>query len=129
MSTLEGLNRENSETIGFVIAAVFCAAISKEELRGWAVSVIGANEVDAVPQYVFELADFNERLPQLFKIVGFVPHWTHTEDENLALHGIAFKRKREVYNPPVPAEVALAKLQQNPHVETRFRKTFPFIDF
>lgn len=129
MSTLEGLDRENSETIGFVVAAVFSAAISKEELREWATTVIGANDVDAVPQYIFDLADFNERLPHLFKLIGFTPGWKHTQDEEQALYGIAFRRKRDVYDSPVPAEIAFEALAKNPRVEALFRKTFPFIDF
>ena len=49
-----------------------------------------------------------------------------SEDETLALNGIAYLRGFDVYDGP-PKELALAALRENPHVLEKFRRVFPFV--
>ena len=124
-----GLTRESSETIGFVLTSVMCSAIDLEELGDWCYQVIGQLEVEQVPGYVFDLMEYKGTLAGLYKVVGFVPSWTHSDEEVDALYGVAVKRGRDTDDWPITSEAALSALAKCPGIEERFRKTFPFISF
>jgi hypothetical protein len=94
--TSDGLHKNDSEKIGFVITALFYSA---------------------------------GRLADIYKVVGFVPHWEHDDGDVAALFGIAVKRKRERSDWPVPPDVALQELAKRPAIEQQFRETFPFIEY
>jgi hypothetical protein len=85
--------------------------------------------VDSLPPYIFDLATFDDVPAEIFRVIGFVPHWEHTEDDDAALFGIAVKRNRQRSEWPVPPGVALQKLAANPGLDQRFRETFPFISY
>jgi hypothetical protein len=119
------LTKENSATIGFVVSCIFTGAIDKQELRAWADHVLMTTETS--PLYIVDLSTFDEPLTHLFKIIGFVPHSGLSDEEKVALAGIAFMRGHEQFEPLPTREEALAALARYPQVLTRFRETFPFI--
>jgi hypothetical protein len=120
---------ENSETIGFVASCLFASAIDVSELHDWCVYVIGQNDVGSIPSYLLDLMDFDQPLAHLYKVIGFVPVWNHTDDEANALYGIAIQRGRELFDPPISKQSALASLKRSSAIVERFRRTFPFIKY
>jgi len=119
------LTKDNSTSIGFVVACIFAGAIDKQELRAWADHVLVS--ADSCPPYVMDLSTFDEEFYHIFKVIGFVPHCDLTSDEKNALVGIAFAREREQFEPVPSREQALAALAAHLSVLARFRDTFPFI--
>lgn len=125
---LNGLIKGDSDTLGFVIASLYSGAIKNEDLRTWAIGIIRDNEVDDIPDYIFELADFNDRRTTLSKLIGFSYGWKSTKSQRNALYGIALKKGEDLGEECLP-KVALEALKKHPEVEERFRETFPFIEF
>lgn len=129
MGKSKGLDKEDNDQIGFVIAALFCSALSLDELHKWCFELISAKNPAELPSYIFDLADFKGTPAEVFNTIGFAPVWKHTADDRAALFGIAVKRKRERYEWPVHPDLALKRLAQNPAIEHRFRETFPFVEY
>lgn len=125
---LKGLTKGDSDTLGFVIASLYSGAINNEDLRKWAIEIIRDNEVDNIPGYIFELADFDDRRTALPRVIGFSYGWKSTKSQRNALYGIALKKGEDLGEECLP-KVALEALKKHPEVEKRFRETFPFIDF
>lgn len=125
---LDGLTKEDHDVIGFIIDALFSNAINKEELREWAMGIIRDNDVTDIPDYIFDLADFDEAGFHIYKVIGFVCDWKCTKSQSQALYGIALKRGKDLGEECTP-KAALKALEKHPEVEQRFRETFPFIDF
>lgn len=123
------ITRDKSDDIGFVITSLFCSAISLAELHGWCYEVIERLEPEDLPAYIFELSKFEGKLASVFKVVGFVPSWAHTEDDEAALCGVGMDRGGERLEWPISREAALAALHRNPGIVKRFRSTFPFIAY
>ncbi len=121
------LTKDNSVTIGFVVACLFAGAISKGELRAWTDHIFAST--DSQPTYLVDLCTFDEPLSHIFKVIGFVPHCDLSESEEDALVGIAYARGHSRFEPEPTREQALASLRIHPEVLTRFRATFPFIEF
>lgn len=126
-----GLIKENSDTLGFVFDCLFSGVINKKEVNLWAEKVIGENEVKDLPDYIFDLIDYNGTAIYLSKLVGFDPIWKHTKSQDMALYGIRLKRGKSLRKDDVSfnAEQALKALEKHPEIEKLFRETFPFIDF
>jgi hypothetical protein len=120
------LEKENSTTIGFVVASLFAGAIDKAELRAWADHVLATNEL--CPLYVVDLSTFDQMPADVFNVIGFVPHCDLVDSEEDALVGIAYARGRNRFEPIPTKEQALKLLRLHPQVLARFRVTFPFID-
>ncbi len=129
MSGVIGLTRDSSETIGFVLTSLFCSAIDLEELKEWCNHVIGQLEVGEPPGYLFDLAEYNGTLAKIDGVLGFVPSWRHSDEDEVALYGIAARRGADMFDWPIEREAALAALAGCPQIEARFRQTFPFISF
>ena len=121
------LTKDNSATIGFVVASLFAGAISKAELRAWTDHIFAIT--DSQPTYLVDLCTFDEPLSHLFKVIGFVPHCDLSDLEGDALVGIAFARGHSRCEPEPTREQALAILKLHPQILTRFHDTFPFIEF
>ena len=124
-----GLTRDDSSLIGFVVSSLFCSAIDLEEFRDWVYEVIRTREAAELPGYMFDLADFDGPAADLSSIIGFVPSWDGSRQQEGALYGIAAKRGRERYEWPVPKVKALRLLEQHPEIEEKFRKTFATIKY
>jgi hypothetical protein len=121
------LTKDDSATIGFVVACLFAGAIDVRELRSWAEHVLTAS--DACPTYVIDLSTFDQPLFHIYRLIGFVPSSALTDSERVALVGIAAARGRDPFEPVPTKEQALAALAAQRHLLTRFRATFPFIHF
>jgi len=119
------LARDDSATIGFVVACLFRDAINLEELRAWADHVLLS--APAYPNYITELSLFDGYLKDIYQVIGFVPSRGLSASQALAVVGIAFARGREPFDPPAPHSEALAALRQHPEVLSEFRSTFPFL--
>lgn len=122
-----GLSRESSETIGFVLSSLFCSAIDLKELRDWCYLIIDQLDTEKTPAYLYDLAEYNGTLAKIDAVLGFVPTWKHTDEDEDALFGIAAARGFDAFDWPIEREVALTALAARPQVADRFRRTFPFI--
>lgn len=129
MASERDLSRENSERIGFVMTSLLCSAIDLEELKEWCYHIIGELDAGAAPGYLFDLLEYNGVLAGIYRSLGFVPSWKHSDEDTSALYGIAVKRRKARYEWPIEPEAALAALARQPQIAARFRETFPFIDF
>ncbi|MBZ2188662.1 hypothetical protein K8B33_15910 [Alcanivorax sp. JB21] len=124
-----GLTKEDSETIGFVVASLFSSAIDTGELREWAVLTVGEMDVSEMPGYLLDLMEFDGPLSSVYRIVGFDPVWNRSDDEDLALTGLAIKRNKKIYDMPASPDAIQQSLSENHEVEEMFRRIFPFINF
>lgn len=126
---MNGFDEFSDKLIGFVLACLFCGAVDEAELRGWcALAIAGADDAEA-PYYMYELMDFDDELYKIYKVIGYVPSWEYTSDEDFALYGIAVRRGVGLFDAPLFAEEAVKKLDSSPHVEKIFRNIFPFVIF
>lgn len=71
--------------------------------------------------------DFNDEIFKIYTVIGYVPHWRHSESDEYALYGIGIRRGIETYGMPITPRKALAHLEASPHIESIFGKVFPFI--
>ena len=121
------LTKDDSATIGFVVACLFAGAIDIQELRSWADHVLATS--DACPTYITDLSTFDQPLFHIYRLIGFVPNSGLTDSERVALVGIAAARGRDPFEPLPTKEQSLAALAAQRHLPARFRATFPFIHF
>jgi hypothetical protein len=129
MADTTGLTRESSETIGFVLTSLCSSAINLDELNDWCYHVIGQLELGQPPAYLFDLAEYKDSLPGIYRVLGFSPHWNGSAEDEAAIYGIATRRGAEPFDWPLEPDAALAALARNPALEAHFRQTFPFIVF
>lgn len=127
MQVTRGLTRERSDTIGFVLACLFSSAIDREELREWSFHVIVELDASSTPSYLFDLGDTDGSPAAIYRLLGFVPSWKHSDLQRLALLGLAITRGRSRVDWPVSASEAMAALRAHPEIQERFRLEFPFI--
>jgi hypothetical protein len=128
-TSLTGLTVDDSEKIRFVVACLFSSTISQAEPRSWCLHTIQELDTSKIPSYLYKLAEFDEPLARVFQIIGFVPHWHHTDDERSALFGIVVNRGASRNEWPVDAVHTLKTLAENLSVEQRFRREFPFVQY
>ncbi|WP_433566847.1 hypothetical protein ACQP1O_17660 [Nocardia sp. CA-151230] len=125
--TVTGLTQEDSGTIGFVLSCLFNEAIEMPELRRWCEHVIITNEIQDIPQCMFDLVSVDDDPGRVSEIIEFAPDEI-TKQEDDALYGIAFQRGRDVFDPPLSPAEAQRTLLTRPDVLQRFRAVFPFIE-
>ncbi|WP_256574113.1 MULTISPECIES: hypothetical protein [Pseudomonas] len=123
MNSIE-LGSFNDELMAFVITCLFCGAISKEELNVWCAQALSLNKA---PSYLYDLMDFHDEIFKVYKVIGYVPHWEHSDDDEYALYGVAARRGFEPYDMPLTPNEALAHLEASPDIESVFREVFAFI--
>lgn len=124
--TVTGLTQEDEHTVGFVLSCYFTEAIDLAELRKWCEHVIITNEMQDIPQYMFDLVSIDS-IGEICSIIGFSPSGVSWQEDE-ALYGIAFGRGRDVFDPPLGPAEAKRALQTRPDVLQRFRDVFPFIE-
>jgi hypothetical protein len=127
MNRLFGITKENSEELGFVITSLFCSAINLDELHEWCYEIIRETDIQKLPPYIMELANFEEKLAKIFNVIGFVPTWKHDDLDEAALCGIAMSRGVRRVEWPFSEEVARAALNDRQAILQRFRETFNFL--
>ena len=121
---MNGLTRENSSTIAFVVNCYLSNSISTDELQQWAIQIM--ESIEACPDYIAELLSFDAPRFHIYKTIGFSPGRSFTSQENEAIFGIAYLRNREVFDGPT-REHAINSLHMNQTILTEFRTAFPFI--
>lgn len=122
------LTKDNCEDIGFVRVCLLAGVVSFDEFKQWLFWVVENEE--EVPSYFWDLIDLKEKFEfKPLKVMGFNPYWLHNDDEDDALDGIGYKRRPDFRSDVTSRIDALQKLASNPHIEERFKTTFPFIDF
>lgn len=125
---MKGLSRENPSLIGFVVDCRASSAITFEEFIEWCFYMI--KQYDDLPTYMYYLVDC-KNLSEVREVIGFNVFPDINEKESEAVWGIAAKRGVDIeerYERMITRKKALKRLEQYPHIEKRFRETFPFID-
>ncbi len=84
--------------------------------------------IEDIPFYIFDLADLDEEIDNIYNIIGFVSSYSLSKLRRNALTGIAFLRGIDVYDPPVSKEKALKALKKHPEIYQKFRHFFPFVE-
>ena len=121
---MNGLTRENSSTIAFIVNCYLSNSISTDELQQWATRIMESAE--ACPDYIVELLSFDAPRLHIYKTIGFSPSRSFTNQEDEAILGITYLRNREVFDGPT-RESAIKSLHMNQTILAEFRTAFPFI--
>jgi|KBSMisStaDraftv2_1062788.scaffolds.fasta_scaffold1918469_2 hypothetical protein len=122
---MSGLTRDDSSTIGFVLACYLAGAIDTAELQEWAEQVMATSE--DYPGYIVDLREFSGPKAHVFRLVGFTPSPELTETDYFALSGIAFRRGVRQSDGPGEA-TARSALGQRPLILATFLRLFPDIN-
>lgn len=117
--------RYNDELMGVVLACLFCEAISKAEFQIWCAQ---STTLENAPYFLYDLMEFDGEIFKIYQIIGSVPYWEHSDDEEYALYGIAVRRGMKPYDMPLSVDETLEKLDAAPTVEQEFRQAFGFIE-
>ncbi|MBH2057045.1 hypothetical protein I7J22_05335 [Neisseria meningitidis] len=120
--------KEDSDDLGFAIKCLFSQSIDSNEFKLWIEQVIRDMSIEDIPFYIFDLADLDEEIDNIYNIIGFVSSYSLSKLRRNALTGIAFLRGIDVYDPPVSKEKALKALKKHPEIYQKFRHFFPFVE-
>ncbi|CBN87791.1 hypothetical protein [Neisseria lactamica] len=120
--------KEDSDDLGFAIKCLFSQSIDLNEFKLWIEQVIRDMPIDDIPFYIFDLADLDEEIDNIYNIIGFVSSYSLSKLRRNALTGIAFLRGIDVYDPPVSKEKALKALEKHPEIYHKFKRFFPFVE-
>lgn len=122
---MSGLTRDDSSTIGFVLACYLAGAIDITELHEWAERVMVTSA--EYPGYIVNLREFSGPKAHVFRLVEFTPSPGLTETDYFALSGIAFRRGVQQLDGP-GAATAMSALGQRPLILATFLRLFPDIN-
>lgn len=122
----ERTDRYSDELLGFVITCLFCEAIDRSELQSWCAGFLGA---EGAPDFLYDLIEFDEPIFKIYKVIGYVPNWSHSKNEEYALYGIALLRGTVPSDMPLSAAEMLDELARLPAIQHMFRKVFPSVVF
>ncbi len=122
-----GLVQGDSSLIGFVERCLYNSAIEDKDIRDWSMRMVV--QYDELPTYMYDLLDFKKEDYNLHELINFSIGWGFPEKDKEALYGLAYKRGFEPYDCPLTKEEAIKRLEECPHIEKKFRETFPFIEF
>ena len=120
--------KEDSDDLGFAIKCLFSQSIDLNEFKLWIEQVIRDMPIEDIPFYIFDLADLDEEIDNIYNIIGFVSSYSLSKLRRNALTGIAFLRGIDVYDPPISKEKALKALEKYPEIYQKFQHFFPFIE-
>ena len=120
--------KEDSDDLGFAIKCLFSQSIDLNEFKLWIEQVIRDMPIEDIPFYIFDLADLDEEIDNIYNIIGFVSSYSLSKLRRNALTGIAFLRGVDVYDPPVSKEKALKALEKHPEIYQKFQHFFPFVE-
>lgn len=122
------VNKGDGEDIGFSTICLISGVITFTEFKDWIYYII--DKSNDVPSYFYEILDTNKKSEYILgagEVIGFYPDWDATADELNALDGIGYKRFADFQSDASSKQSAATALIRNPHVENRFKATFPFI--
>lgn len=117
------ITRENSDDLGFVLAALTCQAITMPEFSEWVSFVI---ENFDYPEEFLDLWEA-EYVTDVFRTLRFTPTLADHQDVGIALYGIAYSRFGRLFEAPVSRIEAREALSRRDDVRRRFWETFPFL--
>ncbi|HFC8514665.1 TPA: hypothetical protein ACFRHS_000036 [Neisseria lactamica] len=120
--------KEDSDDLEFAIKCLFSQSIDLNEFKLWIEQVIRDMPIEDIPFYIFDLADLDEEIDNIYNIIGFVSSYSLSKLRRNALTGIAFLRGIDVYDPPVSKEKALKALEKHPEIYHKFKRFFPFVE-
>ncbi|ADY99190.1 TPA: hypothetical protein ACFM5D_000516 [Neisseria meningitidis] len=120
--------KEDSDDLEFAIKCLFSQSIDLNEFKLWIEQVIRDMPIEDIPFYIFDLADLDEEIDNIYNIIGFVSSYSLSKLRRNALTGIAFLRGIDVYDPPVSKEKALKALEKYPEIYQKFQHFFPFVE-
>ena len=120
--------KEDSNDLEFAIKCLFSQSIDLNEFKLWIEQVIRDMPIEDIPFYIFDLADLDEEIDNIYNIIGFVSSYSLSKLRRNALTGIAFLRGIDVYDPPVSKEKALKALEKYPEIYQKFQHFFPFVE-
>jgi hypothetical protein len=123
---MDGLTKDDSSVIAFVVACFFAGAIDTPQLNEWAerIKVSSAH----YPNYIVDLREFvDPAKSHIYRSIGFVPSEGPTDLERIALSGIARLLGNNPLDAP-PADEAASALRQCPSIMAAFKQHFPSID-
>lgn len=104
-------------------------AIRFDEFKYFLYFLIKNYEVDELPVFIWELIDLDEeRISDIYQIIGFVPSSNLSDSERNAIYGITIKRFGSFFDMPISEKQAIQSLEQNPQILVRFKNMFPFIE-
>ncbi|GAA0398495.1 hypothetical protein GCM10009133_04160 [Cocleimonas flava] len=122
------VGKNDCDDVGFAKACLVSGILDFNEFKQWIYHVIEIQK--DVPLYFWDILDIENKFDfKPLSVMGFNPYWKHTKIEDYALEGIGYKRRDDFVSDAVPREKALKALEENPHIERRFRELFPFIDW
>ena len=121
---MKGLTHENCDEIGFVVSCFICGAINRDELRGWAEHIMVSR--DEYPLYIVDLYDFNDSVPNIYEIIGFIPSNEYSPEEEVTFDQLAFDRHGIANDNCREADLDSTKYQ-SANLLTRFKEVFSFI--
>ncbi|MCQ3032004.1 hypothetical protein NLO88_15195 [Pseudomonas syringae] len=114
----------SDQLMAFVITCLFCGALSKEEFNTWCAQAVSLREA---PEYLYDLMTFDEAIFRVYKVIGYVPLWAHSESDEHALYGIAVLRGLNPCDMPLTASKALGQLEASTNIKELFNRVFDFI--
>ena len=120
--------RDDCEDLGFATECLVGGVISFDEFKNWLYELIKI--MDDFPVYLYDILDVDSEFDytlRSYELIGFTPYWKKSSKEELALDGIGYKRQLDFSSDLSSKDSALQALLENPHIEERFRLTFPFI--
>ncbi|HEZ6779543.1 TPA: hypothetical protein WI781_000864 [Neisseria meningitidis] len=88
--------KEDSDDLGFAIKCLFSQSIDLNEFKLWIEQVIRDMPIEDIPFYIFDLADLDEEIDNIYNIIGFVSSYSLSKLRRNALTGIAFLRGIDV---------------------------------
>lgn len=121
--------KHDSEDLAFSLDCLFYQAITIDEFKLWLYIVLRDTNIESLPNYFFDLVNFDKDLFHITNIIGFVPHEKLSEEERKAICGIAYLRNvRSLYDIGVDRAVAIKALERHSNISEQFNKFFPFIE-
>jgi hypothetical protein len=123
---MDGLTKDDSSVIAFVVACYFTGAIDTPELNEWAETIMVSSA--HYPNYIVDLREFVDPTKwHIYRVIGFAPSEGPTDLERIALSGIARLRGNNLLDAP-PADEGASALRQCPSILTTFRQHFPGVN-
>lgn len=88
---MNGLTKNDSDTIAFVLCCFLSSSIDTAELRAWGMKVI--ENMEDYPLYLLGLINFDGPRFHIYKIIGFIPNDAISKNACRTIDQLALYRK------------------------------------
>jgi hypothetical protein len=88
---MNGLIKNDSEIIAFVLCCFMSGSIDSAELRAWGMKVI--ENMEDYPLYLLDLIDFDDPRFHIYEIIGFIPDDAISKNGRRTIDQLALYRK------------------------------------